>query len=585
MKPRLGRIAAFASVLAVVSAASIGLSSPAFAVPSTTPTLTAPTDGATVAGAVAVTATSTEAFVQFFVDGVELGTPVSVVSGDAATAWPTFGLANDAVHTIAAADCDNDACAAPGASISVTVHNDAPTLTAPTAGETVGAATTLTGDAAGGGVEFVIDGSPVQFDGSAPFSFAVADLAEGSHTAAVQGCDESGASCDGPTSEATSFTVEVLHPAISLLTPTGFSPNGDGRFDTTRVTFALPQPQAVSYSVVSRSSGLVVRGPLRLGIPGAGAHAFVWNGYNNSGARVPDGRYTIEIDTYRHLTGGDLARGIATRDVRVDDTAPSLASLTGARATFYPYPDTYGDTWTAHITVGESATVSLEIYNVHNAVLRRISVYHSGAGTVALTWNGRSSSGAILPAGSWRFRIWAQDLAGNRHVTAYYVVRVSGLRLIARAATISRNGNTALIRTTDTSCTGFSYALSFFTYGVWLENNCSDPELILADYTFRLPAATRYTRIAIGSYGNTVSPPEHINGAWWNYSSSTWTLGSFVTLSHNNVDEWSALGSVTSAGRVSGQTAHVAVVVTNVDGVDEYDVGAVKVTVHYQVLG
>jgi flagellar hook assembly protein FlgD len=337
--------------------------------------------------------------------------------------------------------------------------------------------------------------------------------------------------------------------------------------------------------VVAKSSSAVVRGPASLGVVGAGTHSFVWNGYDNVGHRVADGIYTVQLNTYRHLSGSEISRGFAAHDVRVDDTAPTLASLTGSGATFYPYPDTYGDTWQPHITVGESATVYLDVYNSNHALLRRVSVYHSGPGVVALTWNGRASNGAIVSAGTYPFRFWAEDTAGNRHFTAYYSVNVSAKRLISKSATIQLNGNAGAIKSSDWSCTGYSYDLSDFTHGVWLQNYCADAQVVLADYLVTLPAATRYNTISIKSFGNTISAPEHINGAWWNYPSAGWSLGGFVSLSQNRQDAWSTLGTVSASGRVSNRHAHVAVVVTSVDAPEDYDIGAVSVTVHYQVLG
>jgi flagellar hook assembly protein FlgD len=379
--------------------------------------------------------------------------------------------------------------------------------------------------------------------------------------------------------------VQVLHPVISAVAPTGLSPNGDGRFDTTKVTYSLPESSAVSYSVTSQSTSLVVRGPVSLGVVGAGSRSFVWNGLDNAGHRVADGRYTVRLDTYRNLPGGEIARGSASRDVRVDDTVPSLAALVGSGATFYPYPDTYGDTWQPRITVGESATVSLEILNKNGAILRRVSAYHSGPGVVTLTWNGRTTSGAIVGAGTYGFRMSAEDTAGNRRVTAKYTVHVSAKRLIAKSATIRLNGNAGVVKSTDWSCSGASNDLSYFTKGVFLVNDCPDAQVILADYLVSLPAATRYNTLSISAYGNTDLAPERINGAWWNYPSATWSLGGFVGVNQNHRDAWSALGTVSATGRVSNRHAHVAVVVTSLDAPADYDIGLVSVTLHYQVLG
>jgi flagellar hook assembly protein FlgD len=581
MRPFRSRIFRASAAVAIGSLASVGLSGLAFAAPVTTPTLTAPTNGASVTGDVTLTATSTAATVQFLVDGVELGTPVGVSGGSATTSWPTDGVVNGG-HTIAAEDCDTD-CGTPSASVSVTVANVAPSLTSPTASETVGSATTLSATATEGGVKFFVDSVAVGFDGTAPFTQPVTGLSEGAHTASVQACNTAGTACAGPASSATSFTVQVLHPTITGLAPTGVSPNGDGRDDATKLSFSLPDSESTSYSVVT-TLGAVVRGPVSLGVLGAGAHSVIWNGLDNSGHRPADGVYTIQLNTYRHLTGSELATGQATRGVRIDDTAPSLASASGNGTTFYPYPDTYGDTFSPHITVGETATVYLDILSTKGSLIRRIGVYHSGPGVATVTWNGRLTNNSIAPAGTYRFRMWAEDTAGNRTVTGLYTVYVSAKRLVSKVATLEVNGNSGHYFTTGLGCTGVSNQESTFVNGAWLTNSCTDPAVIYGEYSIAVPGATRYNSIDLKTYGNTVSAPEHIFGAWLNYTPDTFTVGGYRLLQHNETNAWVDLGTVSATGRVSGKHVDVAVVLPNIDGQEDFDIGIVAVTVKYQVL-
>jgi hypothetical protein len=47
-------------------------------------------------------------------------------------------------------------------------------------------------------------------------------------------------------------------------------------------------------------------------------------------------------------------------------------------------------------------------------------------GYVPIIWNGRAANGKIVSPGNYKFRFWAQDVAGNRTFTGYYPVHVSG---------------------------------------------------------------------------------------------------------------------------------------------------------------
>lgn len=278
-----------------------------------------------------------------------------------------------------------------------------------------------------GGVQFVLDGhSPVGFDGTAPFEVTVSGLSEGPHAVYAQMCNTSGTVCQGREGAWASFTVQELHPSISSVAPMGMSPNGDGRSDATKVTYSLSNSQAVSYSILRWPSRALVRGPVSLGIQSAGMHSFVWNGTDPSTHRVSDGVYIIELNTYRHLAGSELATGVASDYVVVDDTATVLSKLTGSGATFAPKPDGYLDLFTPRITVNEAAAVFLDITNPHGALLRRLSVYHGSPGYVPVIWNGRAANGKIVSPGNYSFRFWAQDVAGNRSFTPYSPVHVSG---------------------------------------------------------------------------------------------------------------------------------------------------------------
>jgi len=171
--------------------------------PAPTVTLTAPAVGANVSGdSVTVSANASDTAgiknVQFQLDGVNLGSPVT--TAPYSLSWNTK-LATDGVHVLAAvATNSNDVSST--ASIPVVVDNTAPvvSLTAPLAGATVsGTTVALAADAsdnnAVAAVQFKIDGALVGAeDVSAPYSASwdSTAVADGTHTVSAVARDTAG---------------------------------------------------------------------------------------------------------------------------------------------------------------------------------------------------------------------------------------------------------------------------------------------------------------------------------------------------------------------------------------------------------
>lgn len=398
-------------------AAALALLSPA-----TTPEITAPPGGSIASGVVAVSALSSAARVQFRIDGSPLGSPVSVVGGVASATWTSYGAANG-THTVTAADCSGSGSCGTPAQSSFTLANPAPALTAPAPGQTVTSGFALSASAAGGGVAFYVDGVRVAFDGSAPYSttYTGNSLADGPHTVTAVSCSVNGAYCAGPRSAAVSITSVSLHPYISSISPNPFSPNGDGRMESTTARYTVPVDASVTVRVLN-SAGQRVRGPLSLGTQTAGAHSWVWSGHTNLGARVPNGTYTVTV-TASATVGGVPLSGTHSRTVRVDRTAPALRSATGNGYVFHPYPDGYRDSFRPAVTTYEAGTLRLYIWTRSGRLVRSIPV-SAPAGRVSITYNGRDAAGHLLPAGTYLWRLTVTDAASNVARTGVYPVYV-----------------------------------------------------------------------------------------------------------------------------------------------------------------
>jgi len=199
-----------------------------------TVSIAAPTANQTVTGSVTVSATASDnvgvASVQFKVDGVNIGPPVTSTQGNWASNWITNQVSNG-VHNLTALARDGAGNVGTSGAISVIVSNDKtpPTvsLTAPTANTTVSGsvivAATASDNVAVANVQFQVDGanlgSPVT---SPPYqvSWDTSTVITGSfHTLTALAADTTG---NLKISNAITVTVgsDSTPPSVSITSPT-----------------------------------------------------------------------------------------------------------------------------------------------------------------------------------------------------------------------------------------------------------------------------------------------------------------------------------------------------------------------------
>ena len=175
----------------------------------------------------------------------------------------------------------------------------------------------------------------------------------------------------------------------------------DGTRDA--AVFALAATGATRWAAqVGNAAGAVVRS-----VTGTGTRAsFQWTGTSDSGARVPDGTYTMT------LLALDAAGNSARRafPVTVDTTAPAVTQTTSPGA-FSPNRDGTADATVLGWTASEKATGTARIYR-GTTLIRSWTITALAAWSV--TWNGRTAAGAAMPDGRYTFRVDVKDAGGNR---------------------------------------------------------------------------------------------------------------------------------------------------------------------------
>jgi peptidoglycan/xylan/chitin deacetylase (PgdA/CDA1 family) len=249
-------------------------------------------------------------------------------------------------------------------------------------------------------------------------------------TRPFNGVAELKAVADGAASPIVSVTVDNTPPGLALsVAPSSFSPNGDRRKDTTRVTVLVTEPVALAVRVLDTSGnvvhvladGVLVSSELRLR----------WSGRAEDGARARDGAYRIvaraedaagnprsaqvpvRVDTRPpHLRWRSTARVVGARSLRVSFR---LRDASGPLSGHFRFESAYGRVvrrWREELPIGYSSTT----------VSRRAIL-------------------ATLP-GVYRIRVALRDRAGNRSrlygSPGYRLDHAVRTRVVARVDNVGR---------------------------------------------------------------------------------------------------------------------------------------------------
>ncbi|MBL0164399.1 MAG: PD40 domain-containing protein [Xanthomonadales bacterium] len=95
---------------------------------------------------------------------------------------------------------------------------------------------------------------------------------------------------------ATTASSFVVSPIDSFtVTPRFFSPNGDGVQDEAVVRYRVRQPATLDFRIEDANGQVIKSVDVTYGASDLGAHEFRWDGRDESGAVVPDGRYRLRV--------------------------------------------------------------------------------------------------------------------------------------------------------------------------------------------------------------------------------------------------------------------------------------------------
>ncbi len=209
------------------------------------------------------------------------------------------------------------------------------------------------------------------------------------------------------------FVAQRLKNAPPVLGQIGvrgvFSPNGDGRFDVTRLTFRVKETDDVSVSVLN-ADGDEVRELL------GGRHVtkgtlvrLKWDGRSDDGTRAPDGRYRYRI-TLQHEGRSVLLAS----SVRLDTTPPRpRVTSIGPSHAFGPELMPNGADAVVHLyTPGHKPVVRL--FKTAPGPTRLVREDKLSDGAKEWSWDGKTPSGRPVSPGTYVVSIETRDVAGNR---------------------------------------------------------------------------------------------------------------------------------------------------------------------------
>lgn len=212
------------------------------------------------------------------------------------------------------------------------------------------------------------------------------------------------------------FITDTVPPEITAtsVSAAAFSPNGDGRLDTT--TFSLTGSGYIRYGWrVEPFFDGVASAPILEGSADGTAATITWDARAADGAGVADGPYQITVWT----ADASDNRAAVSKVVTVDRQFPLLTS-SSTPATISPNGDRRFDVSSLGMLASELVSGRARVLD-HNGLAVRTWKFTS-LDTGTWSWDGTDSAGKVVPDGTYTFRLDGVDVAGNGTVQQIPVV-------------------------------------------------------------------------------------------------------------------------------------------------------------------
>lgn len=203
------------------------------------------------------------------------------------------------------------------------------------------------------------------------------------------------------------FITDTIPPAItgSTISASIFSPNGDGRQETTTVSVSVTGLIRYGWIVEPFVDG-TAGPPIVQGAADGETVAYTWDGRAPDGTLAPDGTYQITV----WAADASDNRSSIQQLVAIDSTR---AVLTGsaAPASISPNGDRRFDVTTLGMVSSEPVTGRARVMDANGVAVRTWKFAATATGS--WTWDGKDASGKIVRDGTYTFRLDGVDPAAN----------------------------------------------------------------------------------------------------------------------------------------------------------------------------
>lgn len=273
-------------------------------------------------------------------------------------------------------------------------------------------------------------------------------------------------------------TVDNTAPTLTnlVITPTPFSPNASaGIRDSVSIRYDLSETGPVTLEIYN-SSNVKVRSLVTAQNQNSGTRTATWDGKGDSGTFLADAGYDVRISA---TDAAGNSSGVLSGSVTVDNTKPTLTSVSATPSPFAPNGDGILDSTTVFYTVNDnSAQCTMEILVYLGALkirdLQTPAPLATGARTIQ--WDGKDNSSVFQADGTYSIKLTATDEAGNTSdVSSINVVIDKGAPVLRTVRFLdNRNGIdtddtleiTVSLPIDDTSVVGASVDDKFLLSGV-----------------------------------------------------------------------------------------------------------------------
>lgn len=261
------------------------------------------------------------------------------------------------------------------------------------------------------------------------------------------------------------------------------------------------------------------------------------------------------------------------------------ASYKADPANFYPYKDGFRDTVKLGGNLNEKASVTVRVYNSAGTLKRTFSLGTKSAGPWSVNWNGRTSSGAALPAGKYKTVASFKDVPGNtKKITVY--TNLSWRKATWKSATITRYGDQLTYYVGAAG--GAIYYSPDYSRGRTLDSaemdrDCDPCALAAGEAVFQLTTAgLGYRYIHVEVHGHGYVDREH-PGTWYLENPKNGLLEAPLSLPEFEQSGVTYERSV-STGYISSTKKVTAVLWMTQQFGDAFDVHYLKMRYQYAVL-